>query len=36
VSGILKNYGARYHLESNLGQGTTFTVDFPLSPLQKI
>jgi two-component system NtrC family sensor kinase len=31
VSGILKNYGAEYHLESTVGQGTTFTIDFPLS-----
>jgi PAS domain S-box-containing protein len=31
VSGILKNYGARYDLESEVGRGTTFTIDFPLS-----
>ena len=31
VSGILKNYGADYHLDSTVGQGTTFTIDFPLS-----
>ena len=31
VSGILKNYGAAYHLESTVGQGTIFTIDFPLS-----
>lgn len=31
VSGILKNYGAQYHLESQEGQGTTFTIDFPLA-----
>ena len=31
VSGILKNYGARYDLESAVGRGTTFTIDFPLS-----
>ena len=35
VSGILKNYGAQYHLESAMGQGTIFTIDFPLSNLQK-
>ena len=35
VSGILKNYGAQVHLESVMGQGTTFTIDFPLSNLQK-
>jgi PAS domain S-box-containing protein len=32
VSGILKNYGAEYHLESTIGQGTTFTVRLPLAP----
>jgi PAS domain S-box-containing protein len=31
VSGILKKYGAQYHLESSEGFGTTFTIDFPLS-----
>ncbi|MCJ7495782.1 MAG: hypothetical protein MUP68_16345 [Deltaproteobacteria bacterium] len=31
VSGILKNYGAQYHLESQEGQGATFTIDFPLT-----
>jgi len=31
VSGILKNYGAQYHLESTVGQGTKFLIDFPLS-----
>jgi two-component system, NtrC family, sensor kinase len=31
ASGILKNYGAHYRLESKEGQGTTFTIDFPLS-----
>jgi two-component system NtrC family sensor kinase len=36
VSGILKNYGAEYHLESTVGQGTTFTVDFPLSNMPKL
>jgi len=36
VSGILKNYGAEYRLESTLGQGTTFTVDFPLSSTAKL
>ncbi len=36
VSGILKNYGAQYHLESTVGRGTTFTIDFPLSTTQKI
>jgi two-component system NtrC family sensor kinase len=36
VSGILKNYGAEYHLESTVGQGTTFTVDFPLSNTPKL
>lgn len=30
VSGILKNYGAQYSLDSQEGKGTTFTVDFPL------
>lgn len=35
VSGILKNYGAQYHLESTIGRGTTFTIDFPLSDSQK-
>ncbi len=30
VSGILKNYGAQYYLDSQEGQGTTFTIDFPL------
>jgi PAS domain S-box-containing protein len=36
VSGILKNYGAQYRLESEVGRGTTFTIDFPLSTAQKI
>jgi len=36
VSGILKNYGAQYRLESTVGRGTTFTIDFPLSTAQKI
>jgi signal transduction histidine kinase len=36
VSGILKNYGAEYHLESTVGQGTTFTVDFPLSNIPRL
>jgi signal transduction histidine kinase len=36
VSGILKNYGAQYHLESQEGQGTTFTIDFPLTESEKI
>jgi len=36
VSGILKNYGAQYHLESQEGQGTVFTLDFPLSENGKI
>jgi PAS domain S-box-containing protein len=36
VSGILKNYGAQYHLESAVSRGTTFTIDFPLSARQKI
>jgi two-component system, NtrC family, sensor histidine kinase AtoS len=31
VSGILKNYGAQYQLESAVGQGTKFLIDFPLS-----
>lgn len=31
VSGILKNYGANYRLESAEGKGTTFVIDFPLS-----
>ncbi|MGB9698249.1 MAG: ATP-binding protein [Thermodesulfobacteriota bacterium] len=31
VSGILKNYGANYRLESEEGKGTTFIIDFPLS-----
>ena len=31
VSGILKNYGAQYRLESEEGRGTIFTIDFPLS-----
>lgn len=31
VSGILKNYGAPYYLESAPGRGTNFFVDFPLS-----
>ncbi|MDH4265055.1 MAG: ATP-binding protein [Deltaproteobacteria bacterium] len=35
VSGILKNYGAQYHLESKEGQGTTFTIDFPLTESEK-
>ncbi len=30
VSGILKNHGAQYRLDSREGQGTTFTIDFPL------
>lgn len=36
VSGILKSYGAQYYIDSTLGEGTTFTIDFPLSPTQKI
>jgi len=36
VSGILKNYGASYHLDSTVGQGTIFTIDFPLSNSRKI
>ena len=36
VSGILKKYGAQYHLESSEGRGTTFTVDFPLSESGKV
>jgi two-component system NtrC family sensor kinase len=36
VSGILKKYGAQYHLESSEGQGTIFTVDFPLSESGKM
>jgi len=36
ASGILKKYGAQYHLESSEGQGTTFTIDFPLSESGKI
>ncbi|MGA2954895.1 MAG: HAMP domain-containing sensor histidine kinase, partial [Thermodesulfobacteriota bacterium] len=36
VSGILKNYGASYHMDSTVGQGTTFTIDFPLSDSGKI
>ena len=36
VSGILKNYGAEYHLESTIGEGTTFTIDFPLSTTPKL
>jgi two-component system NtrC family sensor kinase len=36
VSGILKNYGAGYHLESTVGRGTTFTIDFPLSNSRKL
>ncbi|NWF56112.1 MAG: HAMP domain-containing protein [Syntrophaceae bacterium] len=35
VSGILKNYGAKYRLESTVGRGTTFTIDFPLSTAQQ-
>jgi two-component system NtrC family sensor kinase len=35
VSGILKNYGARYHLESAVGQGSKFLIDFPLSEGRK-
>jgi PAS domain S-box-containing protein len=35
VSGILKNYGAAYHLESTVGRGTVFTIDFPLSHTPK-
>lgn len=31
VSGILKNYGGQYRVESKEGKGTTFTIDFPLS-----
>ncbi len=30
VSGILKNHGAQYRLDSREGQGTVFTIDFPL------
>jgi len=36
VSGVLKKYGAQYHLESSEGCGTTFTIDFPLSESGKI
>jgi signal transduction histidine kinase len=36
VSGILKNYGAQYRLESTEGQGTTFTIDFPLFEREKL
>jgi signal transduction histidine kinase len=36
VSGILKNYGAQYRLESTEGQGTTFTIDFPLFEKEKL
>ena len=36
VSGILKNYGAQYHVESQEGQGTVFTLDFPLAEKGKI
>jgi PAS domain S-box-containing protein len=36
VSGILKNYGASYHVDSAVGRGTTFTIDFPLSDSRKI
>jgi len=36
ASGILKKYGAQYRLESSEGQGTTFTIDFPLSASGKI
>jgi PAS domain S-box-containing protein len=36
VSGILKKYGAPYHLESSEGCGTTFTIDFPLSASGKM
>ncbi|HSR13135.1 MAG TPA: ATP-binding protein, partial [Thermodesulfobacteriota bacterium] len=31
VSGILKNYGAHIRVESQLGRGTTFFIDFPLA-----
>jgi PAS domain S-box-containing protein len=36
VSGILKKYGAQYHLQSSEGSGTTFTIDFPLSESGKM
>jgi signal transduction histidine kinase len=36
VSGILKNYGAQYQLESQEGQGTTFSIDFPLTESETI
>lgn len=36
VSGILKNYGAQYRLDSTVGQGTTFTIDFPLFDTRKV
>jgi PAS domain S-box-containing protein len=36
VSGILKNYGGQYRLESTEGKGTTFTIDFPLSESGKL
>jgi len=36
ASGILKNYGAQYHLESAAGKGTTFTIYFPLSRSAKL
>jgi len=36
VSGILKNYGAAYQMDSTVGRGTTFTIDFPLSNSQKL
>jgi len=35
VSGILKNYGAQYHLESEKGKGTIFTIEFPLAGNEK-
>ncbi len=35
VSGILKNYGAQYQIESDEEQGTIFTIDFPLSGSEK-
>ena len=36
VSGILKNYGASYQMDSTVGRGTTFIIDFPLSNSQKL